>query len=326
VASTAQHGIPFGPSVVAGQRAVPSESDTNHDSMKLGHQLGVVTVTYNSAVVLPDFLDSLRQQTNRSFRVYVIDNASSDASVAALAAASDIEMVITRNVNNLGIAEGNNQGIRQAEADGCTHVVLLNNDTVFGPELFQTLLEVAESGNWPIVIPKIHYYDRPRTIWCAGGRFVPWRGYTGGHYGDGELDTGQYDFERSVDYSPTCCMLVKMRVFETVGLMDERYFVYYDDTDFCLRAMRCGIKIRYTYKTELQHKVGSLTGGESSPFTARMVARNRVYYLRKNFGGATRAWFYSFYVVYLTSRWLTGRDSWARYKLKVRAFVEGFSV
>jgi GT2 family glycosyltransferase len=276
--------------------------------------------------VLPDFLESLRRQSLRQFRTYVVDNASVDGTLAALADVSDLDLVVTKNAKNVGVAEGNNQGIKQATQDGCTHVLLLNNDTVFESNLFGGLLEVAISGKHPIVVPKIHYYDDVRTIWYAGGRFVPWRGYPGVHVGDGEIDRGQFDFDHPVDYSPTCCMLVEMQVFATVGLMDERYFVYYDDTDFCLRAMRCGVQIWYTHRVSMQHKAGSLTGGEASPFTARMTARNKVYYLKKNFGWWACAWLLPIFAVYITARWLTGRDSWSRFSVKARAFVEGFSV
>jgi GT2 family glycosyltransferase len=288
--------------------------------------LGVVTVTYNSATVLQEFLESLQRQDLQQFRLYAIDNASEDSSVAVMSAALDIDIAITRNAVNLGVAEGNNQGIRQAIHDGCTYVLLLNNDTVFESDLFATLMAVAQSGGHRIVVPKIYYYDRDRVIWCAGGHFVAWRGYLGTHFGDDQPDLGQFDVDHAVDYSPTCCMLVAKDIFDTVGLMDERYFVYYDDTDFCLRAMRRGQKIWYTHQTSLRHKVGSLTGGETSPFYARMMARNKVYYLRKNFGWVTQTCLLVMFAIYLAGRWLTGRDPWSRFKLKAQAFVEGFSV
>jgi GT2 family glycosyltransferase len=288
--------------------------------------LGVVTVTYNSAGVLQEFLESLQRQVLQQFRLYAIDNRSVDSSVAMMSAALGIDITIIRNAENLGVAEGNNQGIRQAIQDGCMYVLLLNNDTVFESDLFATLMNVAQSGNHRIVVPKIYYNSRDHVIWCAGGYFVPWRGYLGTHFGDDQPDTGQFDVDRAVDYSPTCCMLVAKDIFDTVGLMDARYFAYYDDTDFCLRAMRRGEKIWYTHQTSLRHKVGSLTGGETSPFYARMTARNKVYYLRKNFGWLTQACLLMMFAAYIAGRWLTGRDSWSRFKIKARAFVDGFSV
>src|SRR5215471_12647355 len=96
--------------------------------------LGVVTVTYNSAKVLDDFLGSLAGQSFKAFRLYAIDNASSDGSADILerSAVTDPRIITIRSADNLGVAEGNNIGIRRSIEDGCTHVLLLNNDTVFG--------------------------------------------------------------------------------------------------------------------------------------------------------------------------------------------------
>jgi GT2 family glycosyltransferase len=288
-----------------------------------GYVIGIVTVTFNSAPVLEDFLNSLRLQSFRDFRLYAVDNASVDNSLEILNACFGIDFKIIANTDNRGVAEGNNQGILAAKEDRCKFVLLLNNDTVFGPELLGTLVNVATSECQQIVVPKIHFFSPPNKLWYAGGEFIPARGYTTAHVGEGETDLGQYDTDKVVSYSPTCCMLVAEQTFDTVGMMDERYFVYYDDTDFCLRAGRRGIKIWYTARTSLQHKIGSLTGGEGSPFSARMGARNKVYYLRKNFSRPIFFYFSAVYFLYLILRWLRGRDSWAKFRLKTRAFSEG---
>jgi GT2 family glycosyltransferase len=140
------------------------------------------------------------------------------------------------------------------------------------------------------------YYDQPDRIWTAGGTFQPWRGYRSVHLGDGETDRGQRDSVRLVTYVPTCCVLIKKEVFEKIGLMDERYFVYWDDTDFMYRAMRAGIKLMYLPEAKLLHKVASLTGGASTPFAVRYGTRNSIYFLLKNFG------------IILTLPWLAGHQ------------------
>jgi GT2 family glycosyltransferase len=141
--------------------------------------------------------------------------------------------------------------------------------------------------------------------------------------GDGELDHGQFDMEQRIGFATGCCLLVAAPVFQSVGFLDERYFVYHEDTDFCLRLGRSGVPIWYTPRACLYHKVGSLTGGESSPFSARMGARNRAYYFRKNFGALTFAYFSIAYLGYLVMKWMTGQDSWSRFRLKTDAFAEG---
>jgi GT2 family glycosyltransferase len=287
-------------------------------------RIAVVTVTYNSANVLPDFLDSVEGQIFRNFVLVIIDNASSDKSVGLVVARAGSGIEVIRNSENLGVAEGNNQGVRRAIELGCTHVLFLNNDTFFGPHLFQNL--VAASGTHPVVVPKIYFHDCPEVLWYAGGTFNSSRGYSTAHVGEGARDVGQYDESREVTYAPTCCMLVEMSVFRSVGMMDARYFVYGDDADFCFRLWRSGFAVWYASEVAMNHKVGSLTGGEESAFSARMGARNRAYFWRKHLSWPSATYFLTVYFLYLLSRFLVRRDSWRRFLLKVRALREGLHV
>lgn len=286
--------------------------------------MGVVTVTYNSASVLQDFFSSINAQLFQDFRLYVIDNNSRDSSADISEDLACCDLLVIRNPDNVGVAEGNNQGIELAMRDGCSHVLLLNNDTVFGPNLFQGLLQ--ESARHPIVAPKIHCNDDVPTLWFAGGLFRKARGFVGIHIGEGEPDRGQYDLPGATEYAPTCCMLVAKEVFQQIGRMDARFFVYYDDTDFCLRLFRGGVEVWYAPSLALRHKVGSLTGGIVSDFSARMGARNKVYFVRKNFSAVLSAVYLTSFFLYLVGRLIILKDSPRLFKIRVRAFVEGFGV
>jgi GT2 family glycosyltransferase len=246
--------------------------------------IGVVTVTFNSGSVLAGFMDSMLKQSHLEFILYIIDNASSDATLEVLSEYKDPRIVLIPNDSNVGVAEGNNIGIRAALKDGCASVLLINNDTVFDSDLVSKLVEGLEQHKCEMVVPKIMYFDDPERIWCAGGYFRRMRAASG-HFGFGRKDDGQFDQPRAVDYSPTCCMLVSSKVFGRIGLMDANYFVYFDDTDFCLRAYRAGIKLIYIPTARLLHKVSCLTGGAESEFTLRFSTRNHMYYLLKNFPG-----------------------------------------
>ncbi len=135
-----------------------------------------------------------------------------------------------------------------------------------------------------ITCPKILYYDEPDRIWAAGGEFQPWMGYRTIHFGVGQVDRGQYDSVRRITYAPTCCVLIRKDVFERIGIMDERYFVYVDDVDFMYRALKAKMTLIYLPELRLLHKVGRLTGGETSAFHIRYCARNRIYFILKHFG------------------------------------------
>ena len=113
------------------------------DSLLPAPRLGVVTVTFNSAPFLDEFFASCWSQNLTEFRVYCIDNDSRDATARSLAGESSTRLRSTLNSRNVGVAEGNNQGIVQALADGCEWVLLLNNDTSFGPSMLAELIEAA---------------------------------------------------------------------------------------------------------------------------------------------------------------------------------------
>jgi GT2 family glycosyltransferase len=246
--------------------------------------VGVVTVTFNSATVLPDFLRCMSAQSHRNFLLFAVDNASQDDTTNILRSCSDHRLKFVLNAGNLGVAEGNNQGIRAALEAGCSAVLLINNDTEFETELVAKLLEALDTYDAEIVCPKMMYYDQPDRIWCAGGEFLPSRGYMSICYGENEIDRGQHDRVRVVTDVPTCCVLIKKRVFDIIGLMDERYFVYVDDSDFMYRAMKAGVRMIYFPGAKLLHKVSSLTGGGESQFAIHYATRNRVFFQLKYFG------------------------------------------
>lgn len=242
-------------------------------------KIGVVTVLYNGERVLDDFFRSLGEQTYDNFTLYVIDNYSQDRSLAkarALASAVRFETVIIAEPENWGVAKGNNIGIARALADGCEYVLLSNNDIVLAPDTIDNLLQGMLYHEAAVAVPKIYFFDGDSIIWAAGGTYRFWRGGTR-HFGFGQKDTGQFDEAKRIVYAPTCFALIHRDVFQTVGMMDEWYFVYYDDTDFMYRTYKARIPIYYIPQSELKHKESSSTG-VGSPFTLYYLNRNLLYF------------------------------------------------
>lgn len=286
-------------------------------------KIGVVTVTYNSETVLQEFFDSLARQTHRNFVLYVVDNASNDQTLEMTRQRTDFPIFIIANEGNLGVAEGNNQGIRAALEDGCECALLLNNDTVFPENLFAQLYAGLDRHHCDMTTGKMYYHDKPDVFWCAGGHFQPWLGYRNQHDGIEQKDIGQYDQPRRVTYTPTCCLLVRRSVFDRVGLMDSRYFVYSDDADFLFRCLRQGLTLWYVPDAKLWHKVNSLTGSVSD-FTVHYCTRNRMYYLRKNIP-AWQAWlWYRAYRAYYFVDLLAGKSTRKQYKSRVVSAKDGW--
>lgn len=249
-------------------------------------RIGIVTVLYNSDDVLPGFFESLAKQKNVSYRLYVIDNSQTDSGCQIsrdLAAQYEIDALIHFNNENVGVAKGNNQGIEMALKDECQYVLLSNNDIEFyDPLLISGLLSALCGQDVHAVVPKILYFQDKNRIWCAGGRFSLYSATTP-HIGDGHLDGPKYDVDAVIEYSPTCFMLLKADIFKDVGLMDERYFVYYDDTDFMWRMNARMKRIFYHAAARVWHKVSFSTGGGESIFSLYYGYRNRIFFIRKNY-------------------------------------------
>ena len=297
---------------------------TESDQVEQG-KIGVVTVTYNSERVLQEFFDSLAGQTHRSFVVYVVDNASHDQTLVMTRQRTDLPAVIIANTTNLGVAEGNNLGIQAALADGCECILLLNNDTVFPANLFEQLYAGLHRHHCDMTTGKMYYHNKPNVFWCAGGRFQRWLGYRNLHDGIEQDDIGQYDRSRRVTYTPTCCLLVRRSVFDCIGMMDSRYFVYSDDADFLYRCLKLGLALWYVPDAKLWHKVNSLTGN-TSDFTAHYCTRNRIYFIRKNLP-AWQAWlWYRAYRTYYLLELLIRKYTHKQYLLRVASAKDGWDL
>lgn len=293
--------------------------------MDRGTKIGVVTVTYNSAQVIDGFLISLLKQTHEDFILIAVDNCSSDRTLETLRRQSDSRVVVIANSENVGIARGNNQGIRAGLEAGCNLILLINNDTEFGPDLLDGLFLALRDRHCDIVVPKIMYFAEPNTIWCAGGHFDRLKGYLPVHYGQGQVDLGQFDQPRPVEYAPTCCMLLRKEVFLQLGFMDEQYFVYSDDADYCLRAKRAGLVLMYLASEKLWHKVSSLTGGAESKFTVRQLTRSHIYFIRKNLG-FWKIFYLPAYEMRLCYKLLFRIIDWKGFSIRQSAIFEGWSL
>lgn len=282
---------------------------------------GVVTVLYHSRAVLPEFLDSLAAQTHRAFHLYAVDNASGDGSAGFItqrAAELNIPLTLILNDDNRGVAAGNNQGIRAALDAGCEYILLLNNDVRLDPALLHELLAGAVRTRAPITAPLIYLYDSPDRFWSAGGRFQPLLGYRPVHAAEKHRDRGQFSADSRIDYASSCCLLLHRSVFDRIGLMDERYFVYWDDPDLLLRARRASLPLYLIPAARLWHRVGTSTGTVPG-FTLHYATRNHAYYLRKHLPAPIAM----FWIFLYTAVFAAGSPFSARRRTQLRAWLEG---
>jgi GT2 family glycosyltransferase len=194
----------------------------------------------------------------------------------------DIEHIFIEE--NLGFTGGNNRGIQRALEGDAPMILILNNDVRVPQRFLEPLVEVLKKGPG-IVGPKI--FDSIGKVWCAGGRLAFHQNLTCLR-GFGQVDNGRYNKTESIDYMPACCLLVSREVFETIGLLDDAYFCYLEDVDFCQRARKSGFSVTYCPSSSVVHHFSFSTGGGYTPARKYMNALNSVRYLREH--GTFRSW------------------------------------
>jgi GT2 family glycosyltransferase len=259
-------------------------------------RIGIATVLFNSSRVLPDFLSSLRLQTHRDYIVYAVDNSSNDDS-AALCRIEGERFRVIENIHNTGFAHATNQGIILAIEDRCEIVLILNNDVTFRPDFLHQLLKGLNRNHADLVAPMTYYHDRPNVIWAAGGTLQRWCGYRPVHLGMEETDTGQFASDRAIQFAPGSCIFARRSVFAAVGLLDETYFTYWEDTDFAVRAVQADLRNFLIPEAKLWHKVSSLTG-KNSPFQIHYASRNHALYIHKHRTRLSASLFSSLYLAW----------------------------
>jgi len=235
-----------------------------------------LVLTWNSAAFITDCIDSLRASTIPT-RIVVVDNDSADDTRALLAERyPDITVVNTGA--NLGYAGGNNIGIRQALHDGADYVFIINPDATIDPHCIEQLhARLQQEPTLGGVSPKIYFHGTDR-LWF-GGSTIDWR--TGVTRQIGGPDTGQYDTERYTERLNGCAMMLPASTLDTVGLMDERYFLYYEESDWSVMAARKGFKLGFVASAKAWHENSSSTGGHLSPLYQYYMTRNRLYFMKK---------------------------------------------
>jgi GT2 family glycosyltransferase len=239
--------------------------------------VSVILLNWNQPEFTLDCLDSLQTIDYPAFDVIVVDNGSVDGSPARIRAAYP-ELTLIENSRNLGFAAGNNVGIAHALANGADYVLLLNNDTEVAPNLLRALVDVAEcDSRIGAVGPKIYYYDHADVIWSAGGavnRFGEPR-----HLQENQLDVESLASPQDVDYVTGCALMVRRQVIEELGPLDARFFIYFEETEWCARMRRAGFRIVYVPHARMWHKI-SMTARTTSRRYLYLMTRNRLLYLR----------------------------------------------
>jgi GT2 family glycosyltransferase len=242
--------------------------------------VGVIVVAWNQLDKTLACLATVAALEYGRLHTILVDNGS-DPPLAGAVAARFPEVETLRLPRNLGFAGGYNAGLRRALESEARHYLLLNNDALLAPDVLAQLVDEIESApDIGLVTAKIYYAADPRRIWTVGAHFDIFLDIKNG--GQGQIDEGQWDARRDVDFAPFCAILIRREVIDSVGLLDEDFFLYYEDMDYCRRARAAGWRARLRPDAHVLHDVSASTGGRDSPQERYWMAQSSGRYFRKH--------------------------------------------
>ncbi len=224
---------------------------------------------------------------NIELQTIVVDNGGSSEAEKEIKPAFPTIHVIEQS-SNTGFSGGNNAGIDWALKNGYEYIFILNNDTIIHKDTIQNLASaLSDHASWGIAAPKIYFSvgrefhhdrykpsERGKVIWYAGG-VVNWNTISGSHRGVDLVDNGQFDIESETDFASGCAMMVRREVFKSIGIFDERFFLYYEDLDFSIRARHAGFTIGFYPKACMWHK-NAASSESGSHLQDYYISRNRL--------------------------------------------------
>jgi len=286
-----------------------------------------VVLNWNNPSDTVECVTGLRQSLYPNLQILVVDNGSTDDSIAVLAERfPDLELIQTGK--NLGYSGGNNIGIKCALSEGADYVFLVNNDVTIAPETISHLVRIAENDHATGATGALVFWQsEPDTLYAAYG-VVDYSEAIVKLKGRNCRDVSRYDAPRAVDWVLGCAILLRRDAVERIGTFDESFFAYHDEVDWCTRAREAGYRIMLVPEARVWHKGQASTGGERYASAKRyFVGRNSVLFAKKH----ATAWqwtkfltmfFASLPVVFLRE---LPRGQWRGVLLKLWGFWDGLT-
>lgn len=256
--------------------------------------VSIIVLNWNGKEETIECIESLKNIKYPNYEVIVVDNGSTDGSVEILSKKyPNIKFI--KNKENLGYAEGNNIGIRQAIKNKSIYVLLLNNDTVVDPNLLNELVNVAENDEKiGVVGPTIYNYNNKNKIQSCGAK-LNWYTSKTKLLRENEIEDGKSNEIVDVDYVSGCAFLVKCELFKKIGFLCKDYFAYREEVELCVRAKRnASYKIVCAQKAKIWHK-GHVSSNKLSGFAEYHITRNNFWFMKQY---ATKFQYISFLIYF----------------------------
>ncbi|TDG95495.1 glycosyltransferase family 2 protein [Cardinium endosymbiont of Culicoides punctatus] len=292
---------------------------SNH---KTPPSLAIVVLNYNGLSLLKQYLPTLLQYSD-GYKVILVDNASTDGSVAYVQRQFPEVSCIVHNTN-YGVAKGYNLALKQIHT---TYYLLLNNDVLVTAYWLQDMLSLMQQNKGiALCQPKILSMQNPDYFDYAGaaGGFIDKDGYPfcrGRIFNSIEKDRGQYNDTRTIFWASGACLLVRAQAFHTLGGFDELFFAHFEEIDLCLRAHAMGWKVYYCGTSTVYH-CGGATLTYTNPKKTYLNFRNRalMLYKHKHMIGVPKRLFLDFIAMFSIFFMGKTKDAWAICKAQIDFF------
>lgn len=255
-------------------------------------KVSLIILNWNARSMTQEELENVAKLDTKGLEAtcIVVDNGSTDNSKDVLSKYTlpNMKYKFIETGDNLGYAGGNNFGLRYSFKEGFNYMILLNNDVILPKDILTKLVDIARKDpKIGLLAPKMYFAkgyefhrerykkeDLGKVIWYAGG-FIDWDNVYSDHRGVDEVDRGQYNRQEEIETANGACLLIRNEVIDDIGYLRDKYFMYWEDADFCIRAKKAGWKVVYTPKTKLWHKV-SASSGIGSQLNDYFLTRNRL--------------------------------------------------
>jgi len=247
----------------------------------------VIILNYNGGDVLRKCLDDVYKENYTNKEVIVVDNNSTDGSFDEIKRIFP-RFYIIRNSKNIGFAAGNNVAIKLALEKMADYILLLNNDAFLEKDTLEKMVDAAEKNkNCGIFSPVI--YDDKNQIWFSGGK-IEWFKMRAVH----ERDLKKTDFVTG------CAMFIRKEVFKKIGLLDENFFLYYEDADFSYRAQKAGFGLKIVSEARVFH----LEKSSINPDKIYHLVLSGIRFFRKNTHSFMRIYIEAYILFRKIKNWL----------------------
>ncbi len=260
----------------------------------------IVVLNFNNWRDTVECLDSLLEITYKNYSIVIVDNDSNDGSPEKIvthcrgiseeidilntneqitAHKKTVRIKLLRADKNGGYGYGNNLGIKYALSERADYVLIINNDTIVDPDFLQPLVNTCEDDKtMGIVSGKIYYYDKPDTIWSNGGHFHSCTGKVE-QFNFNEKDNGLIP-EGEINFISGCMWFIPVDVIREVGYINEEYFMYMEDIDYCHRVLERDYKLAVVPESRIFHKAGD-RDKSFSKFSVYWRSRNYMILLKR---------------------------------------------